>query len=73
MIGGHCDSWTQEYINRIVNLMGQRSSIKITYAQALLLDWWGDENQRHNRRFYQDSIQVVANETYLFYIRESFW
>jgi len=41
MIGGYCDSWTKEYIDNTVNLIGRRTSLtKISYLDALMLEWW---------------------------------
>lgn len=40
MIGGYCDGWTRNYINKTVSLIGEQVSTQITYIDAVLLDLW---------------------------------
>lgn len=40
MIGGYCDGWTKNYIDKTVVVVGRQASLGISYAQAVLLDWW---------------------------------
>lgn len=40
MIGGYCDKWTRNYIDETAILIGQQTSTRIRYMNALLLDWW---------------------------------
>jgi hypothetical protein len=40
MIGGFCDGWTKNYINDTVNIIGHAISTGVSYADALLLEWW---------------------------------
>ncbi len=40
MIGGYCDGWTRNYIQKTVNVIGVETSTRIEYVDALLLDLW---------------------------------
>jgi len=40
MIGGYCDGWTRNYINKTVSLIGEQVSTRVTYLDAVLLDLW---------------------------------
>lgn len=40
MIGGYCDKWTRNYIDRTVSLIGKQAFTGIDYVDAVLLDLW---------------------------------
>lgn len=40
MIGGYCDGWTKRYIDKTVAIVGDTTSTKLRYLDALLLDLW---------------------------------
>lgn len=40
MIGGYCDNWTREYIDRTVTIIGGQASSRTRYIDAFLLDFW---------------------------------
>lgn len=40
MIGGFCDNWSKQYIERINQTVAAMTSIKIYYPFALALEFW---------------------------------
>jgi hypothetical protein len=40
IIGGFCDSWTREYIDRTANIVGASVATKVHYVDVFMLEWW---------------------------------
>lgn len=40
IIGGFCDDWTRQYIDQTANIIGGIASTRVSYADALIIDWW---------------------------------
>jgi hypothetical protein len=55
MIGGFCDKWSKQYIERINDTVATMTSVKIYYPFALMLEILGCNGEQHNRRLYKDT------------------